>query len=126
MSRAIVRTDEILGGRWRLDGTTVPIALIRTDETRFGPKDTLRQYRFMHLTAAELDEVLAFDFPGVRPETLTVNCAAVTMHCVCGEDTPQTSVGTESVEVDCVCGRTWRVTANHRLANGADPRPPLT
>ena len=123
MSRAIIRSDDILGGRWRLEGTTVPIALIRID-ARYGERDTLAQYRFIGLTAEELATVLAFEFPDVRRAQLTVDYASVTVHCVCGEDTPEIGVSTANTEVHCVCGRKWRLETTQQLVTALpDPRP---
>jgi hypothetical protein len=125
VNRAIVRHGDILGGRWRLEGTSVPIALIRSD-AQLGQAETLRQYRFMELTAAELSDVLAFAFPEVRGSRLMVNYASVTIHCVCGEDTPGTSVGPRMSDVHCICGRVWQLETVQHLVNGeTNPYPPL-
>jgi hypothetical protein len=86
----------------------------------------LGQYQFMQLTAAELGDVLAFVFPAVRPETLSVNYASVTMHCLCGEDTPNTTVGLPIDDVYCICGRVWHLETTHQLLDGqVDPHPPM-
>jgi uncharacterized protein (DUF433 family) len=111
MARAIVRDDDVLSGRWRFEGTTIPIAAIRSD-LRYGRAATKAQYRFMHLTDDEIDAALAFEYPAVRPSSLDVEYASVVMQCVCGEDTPMTSLTPRTEIVECICGRTWRIVIN--------------
>ena len=113
MARAIIRDDDVLSGRWRFEGTTIPIAAIRSD-LRFGRVATKAQYRFMHLTDEEIDAALAFDYPVVRPSTLDVEYASVIMQCICGEDTPMTSLIPRAELIECVCGRSWRVVIDYQ------------
>jgi uncharacterized protein (DUF433 family) len=127
MARAIVRDEEVLSGRWRFEGTTIPIAAIRSD-LRYGRAATKAQYRFMHLTDDEISAALAFEYPAVRPSGLDVEYASVIMQCVCGEDTPLTSLTPRSELVECICGRTWRIVIRseqiQRIASDADESGP--
>jgi uncharacterized protein (DUF433 family) len=113
MARAIIRDDEVLSGRWRFEGTTIPIATIRSD-FRYGRAATKAQYRFMHLTDEEIDAALAFEYPVVRPSTLDVEYASVILQCVCGEDTPMTSLTPRAEHIECICGRTWQVVIDYQ------------
>ena len=127
MARAIVRDNDVLSGRWRFEGTTIPIAAIRSD-LRYGRAATKIQYRFMHLTDEEIDAVEAFEYPSVRPPILDVEYASVVMQCVCGEDTPMASLAPRTDIVNCICGRTWRVAINaeqiRRVSTGGDASEP--
>lgn len=114
MTRAIVQTDTILCGRWRLDGTTVAVAMIREDGNRMGKENTLASYAFMDLTDHEYDAIMAFDWPDLRPVIVGMAHASVFIACVCGEDTPKASSAAQ-VDVHCVCGRTWEVEVSARL-----------
>ncbi|HET7056643.1 MAG TPA: hypothetical protein VFI12_09275, partial [Thermomicrobiales bacterium] len=98
-------------GRWRFEGTTIPIAAIRSD-LRYGRTATKAQYRFMDLTDDEIDAALAFEYPAVRPSSLDVEYASVIVQCVCGEDTSVTSLAPRAEVVECICGRTWRIVIN--------------
>ena len=108
MTRAIVRDPDILFGRWRLDQTTMPVALIRDDGNRMGRDDTMRAYGFMDLTDDEYSAVMAFDFPEVRDLNIGLVYASVLVNCVCGEDTPWLAKGSLA-DVHCICGRNWDV-----------------
>jgi len=120
MPRAIVRDDEVLSGRWRFDGTTIPIAAIRSD-LRYGRAETRAQYKFMHLTDEEIDAVLAFAYPVVRHAGLDVEYASVVVECVCGEDTAMATLHPSSETVVCVCGRKWRIMIESELLNPFEP-----
>ena len=113
MMRAIVRDDDVLFGRWRFEGTTIPIAAIRSD-LRFGRAATKAQYRFIHLTDDEIDAALAFEYPTVRPPRLDVEYASVIMECECGEDTPMASLSPRTDVVECICGRSWRIVIDYQ------------
>ena len=120
MARAIVRDDDVLSGRWRLEGTTIPVAAIRSD-LRYGRAETKAQYKFMHLTDEEIDAVLAFDYPVVRHAALDVEYASVVVQCVCGEDTPMATLHPNSETVVCVCGRKWLILIESELLNPFGP-----
>jgi hypothetical protein len=106
VTRAIVRSPLVLDGRWTFEGTSIAIAQIRYDLGRMSRDDVLRSYRFMDLTECEIDMVAAFPFEPVRDLTLSVTTAAVTVHCLCGEDTPVVITDTKHVAI-CICGRDW-------------------
>ena len=120
MSTKIVRDPAILSGRWRLEGTMIPIADIRNDFYRFhdGPAET---YRFGSLSAEQVAAALSFPFPALREATVALTPTAVIVHCACGESTEQFSTGWPETEVDCVCGRCWcvRLVAEEREKSGA-------
>ena len=122
MTREIVQHPLVMEGRWRLDGTTIPIADIRRDGIRMGRENAKRAYGFLELTDEEFDAIIAFDFPAVRELVLHLTSAAVRMECVCGETTPAASQN-GMVDVLCICGRTWRVRITAQLLIGDDLIP---
>jgi len=80
--------------------------------------DVKRSYGFMHLTDAEIDQIIAFPFEPIRKLGLSTTFASVLVGCVCGEDTPV--VVTEFKDVaNCICGRDWniKVTISASLAH---------
>lgn len=105
-TRAIVRSPELLSGRWHFEGTSIPIAALLSDY-RFGRDAALEQYRFMKLTDEEIDAALAFAFPVVRAATIQVQYAALVLRCECGEDLQATVAWPHTEPIACVCGRTW-------------------
>jgi len=113
--RKIVRDPDILSGRWRLEGTTTPIADIRR-EASLGRDGLKERYAAINLTDEEIDAIMAFIFPAIREPSLTVEPDEVTVHCVCGEST----LG-PGPQIECPCGRTWSVTAE--MERITEPRP---
>ena len=108
--RPIVRDPNILVGWWRIDGTEIAIAAIRPDYAQ-GMDDIKRQYRFAHLTDEEIQAALVFEFPAVREPDVKIHLSSLTVHCECGEDTPQAAgAGNQVQMITCVCGRRWRVS----------------
>lgn len=108
--RPIVRDPNILSGRWRIDGTEIAIAAIRQIYAH-GMDDIKRQYRSAHLTDEEIQAALAFEFPAVREPDVEIHLSSLTVHCECGEDTPQAAgAGNQMQMITCVCGRRWRVS----------------
>lgn len=107
-ARTIVRDPAILAGRWRLDGTTLPIADIRND-FYLGHDGPIQTYRFAGLSAEDIAAVLTFDFPSLQEPRVELTPSTVVVHCACGEVTEQFSAGWQETEVDCVCGRCWCV-----------------
>jgi uncharacterized protein (DUF433 family) len=112
-AREIVHDPNVMGGRWHFSGTGVAIAAVRQDHKSLSERDG--SYRYMNLTDEEIARALAFDFPAVRSSELDVQYASVTMHCVCGEDTPHATTWPGEIQVECPCGRVWLVTVNFRL-----------
>ena len=107
--RAIVRDPEILGGRWRFEGTSIPIAAIRADY--LASRDELRQtYEFAGLTDEDIEAALTFEFPDIRGVEVLMEYAAITVNCSCGEDTPHSATWPLNETVTCLCGRKWRIT----------------
>jgi uncharacterized protein (DUF433 family) len=119
MIRSIVRDGNVLSGRWRFDGTTIPIAAIRSD-FQFGREETKAQYKFMELTDAEIDAVMDFSFPDIRERGLVVDYASLTMQCVCGEDTHKAMIAPMQELIHCICGREWLITIATVLANSGE------
>jgi uncharacterized protein (DUF433 family) len=115
-TRKIVRDPGTLSGRWRLEGTQVPIADIRrhADLSR-----TALKHRFadIGLTDEEIDAVMSFSFPAIREASVTIDQTAVTVHCECGEHTGQRPTAPET-EISCPCGRTWRVRVELERVSG--------
>ena len=58
MARLLVRDPEVLSGRWRLEGTTISVAMIREDGNRMGREMTLRAFAFVDLTGEEYDAAM--------------------------------------------------------------------
>ena len=107
-ARAIVRDPEVIGGRWRLAGTLVPIADIRS-QTAIGREQLKRRFELIQLTDEEIDAITTFEFPALRDPAVSVHATTMTIYCPCGEatDIPRDEV----VKGDCICGRIWRVSA---------------
>lgn len=106
--RAIVRDPEVINGRWRLAGTLVPIADIRRG-AGIGNDRLTRRFESIDLTAEEIEEIMAFEFPALRDPAVSVHTSTMTIYCPCGESTDIPRA--DSVKGDCVCGRIWRVSA---------------
>ena len=113
-ARTIVSNPDILGGRWHFEGTSIPVAAVRTDYAQ-GGADLTSSYHFMDLTNDEIQNALAFNFPAIRESLMETLYASVLMHCECGEDTPQATTWPTETQVDCACGRTWLVEVTFRL-----------
>src|SRR5688500_3640223 len=114
--RAIVRDPEVLGGRWRLAGTLVPIADVRR-QAGIGTEKLKQRFGAIDLTDQEIDAIMAFEFPALRDPAVSVHTTTMTVYCPCGEatDIPRG----ETVKSDCVCGRLWRVSATIELVEDA-------
>ena len=119
LPRAIVRDAAILDGRWHIAGTRIAIAEI---VLQFQASGTARAdgYLYPRLTAAETHSAIAFEFPAIRQVATSVQLAAVTVHCECGEDIHQTLTGWPELDIACICGRVWdvglQVTLSHRAS----------
>jgi len=119
ISRAIVRDPEVLGGRWRLAGTLVPIADIRL-QAQIGNEKLRQRFGVIELTDEEIDAIMAFEFPALRDPAVSVHATTMTVYCPCGvaTDIPRG----EAVKSDCVCGRLWHVSATIELVeDGKQP-----
>lgn len=114
-ARTIVRDGALLSGRWHFEGTTIPIAAIRSDH-HFGHSELKAQYRFMNLSDDEISAALKFTFPVIRPPLAVVDYASITMSCVCGEDTHKAATGPEVQTIECPCRRTWSIDLTPELA----------
>ena len=108
MTRQIIRDDTILGGRWHLEGTTIPVAQIRQDFLSLGMQSFGETYAFLNLTETELQRINSFPFEPVRETHLDTEYATITIACECGEDT---LVGMRGAigSAKCICGRNWEV-----------------
>ena len=122
--RNIVRDPAVLDGRWRLEGTQVPIAEIRR-RAQFGQgRDEIKQlYAAIGLTDDEIDASMEFPFPAIRKPSVDVRQGSATVHCECGEDTPGEVSESTDGEIECPCGRVWRVTAKLEHLSGPEPTP---
>lgn len=107
--RAIVRHPEVLSGRWHLEGTETPIADIRRLEGQSHAEIRTR-FAAIALTDAEIDAVMTFAFPVIRPVSVVVNPELITVNCICGEHSHTVALD-DSGTARCVCGRAWQVTA---------------
>ena len=123
--RIIVRTAEILSGRWCFDGTSISVAEMRRDHAA-GYTDSSVPYHFQGLSPEEIAAALAFEFPKIRETAMMVQFGSVTVQCECGEDTHQTFSACNDAEVDCQCGRSWLISTKieplHRTASVVDLR----
>jgi hypothetical protein len=114
MARLIVQDPTVLSGRWRLDGTTIAIAMLREDGNRQGRELTLQSYAFMDLTGEEYDAAMEFEFPELRKLVINPVRSIVLIECVCGEE--KTASTEEAIlEVPCICGRTWNIKLDPKL-----------
>jgi hypothetical protein len=111
--RSIVRNDNVLSGRWVLDGTEIAIAAILADY-KLGREACLETYASSFLTEDELDAIIAFEFPAIRDVAVRVEHYSVTIHCECGEDTTVAEIWPTG-HVECICGRVWDVVVTARL-----------
>ena len=108
MTRLTVRDDNILGGRWHIEGTTIPVAQIRQDYISLGKKSFQETYAFLNLSEIELQRVNTFRFDPVRETELSREYATIIIECECGEDTPVGMRGAIG-SAKCICGRNWEV-----------------
>jgi hypothetical protein len=110
-ARTIVRDPTVLDGRWHFAGTTIAVAEVRAvlASTQSVPA-TMRTFQRAGLSDAEVQAAQEFMFPEVRALTTTVDLLSMTVHCVCGEDTPGTTLGAGTTVIACPCNRRWRVT----------------
>jgi hypothetical protein len=104
--RAIVRDAAVLCGRWCLEGTTLAIAEIRADYHSI-PDRLPGSYKYLDVTPAELEAILAFPFPALRPTQVNLLYGAFQVECECGEDTPAALTDIHDRPVRCICGREW-------------------
>ena len=104
--RAIVRDAAVLCGRWCLEGTTLAIAEIRADYHSI-PDRLPGSYKYLDVTPAELEAILAFPFPALRPTQVNLLYGAFQVACECGEDTPAALTDISTHPVHCICGRDW-------------------
>lgn len=105
--RAIVRDTEVLSGRWRFEGTNIPIASLIHDHALRGNSEN-GQYRYLDLTDSEIRSALTFRFPSLREVGLTVQYVSFTLECECGEEM-QHATSWADVDLTCICGREWLV-----------------
>jgi uncharacterized protein (DUF433 family) len=100
--RRIIHDPLVLGGRWHVAGTTIPVGEVRLDHAA---RATVRDYAYPGLSAEELAACLAFPFPATRDSSVFLLAGVVVIACACGEDTSAT--GTLDDPIRCVCGRVW-------------------
>jgi hypothetical protein len=117
-ARNIVRRDSALSGRWHLEGTAIPIAVIKAD-AQFGRAELLQQYAFIQLTDEEIDAILQFEHPPVDEVAVDLSLSTIMVHCVCGEETFGVArVTPASHAISCICGRKWRLSVTLELDAG--------
>jgi uncharacterized protein (DUF433 family) len=107
-TRSILQDPGILHGRWRFDGTNLAVAEVRA-AVQADPQSAAGVFRRHGISRADVRAAMQFTFPDVRPLAISQNFASVTVHCVCGEDTPTTTRQQANATVACVCGRHWRI-----------------
>jgi hypothetical protein len=107
MERKIVWAGEEVHGRYHLEGTDIPLALIKADIV--DGIDVLQQYSFLKLTENERDAIDAFPFPPIRDLSLRQTYIVMVLECPCGEDVTLYGEQNPQAVVDCVCGRSWSV-----------------
>jgi uncharacterized protein (DUF433 family) len=105
MSRAIVATQDCLGGRYHLAGTGIPIAMIRRDARTDG--DVLELYAPIALTSEEVEAAIHFRFPAQQAPSLVQHLTVWTFTCCCGEETWIPGKDVVRQNITCVCGRRW-------------------
>lgn len=108
-ARTIIRSPDILDGRWHLEGTEIPIGEIQQTflTTHDGPKET---FRYAELSAEDIAAALDFAFPPIREAWVDLRPAMVQANCVCGEHSTTITTGEDNkAELHCVCGRSWTV-----------------
>jgi hypothetical protein len=118
MARPIVQDSSSLGGRYCLEGTDIPIALIKADI--LAGDDVKELYRFINLTDEECESILAFSFPPARDINLRQVHVVLIVECTCGEDQELYGTVTPETVVTCICGRSWNV------ALSITPTPEIT
>jgi len=126
-ARRIVRSDDVLSGRWHLEGTVIPIAVIRADAL-YGRAELLQQYRFMRLTDDEIDAVLSFEFPPIDAVAVDLSQSSLTLRCVCGEEAfgaTRIVSGGQSHSISCICGREWLLSLTPEPETSDDREPSL-
>ena len=99
----------------------MPIADIRR-RAQFGQgrEEIKRLYAAINLTDEELDAIMQFQFPAIRKPSVDIRQGSATVHCECGEDTPGEISNHSDDEIDCPCGRTWRVAAKLERLSGPE------
>ena len=102
-NRPIVRDANILSGRWRIDGTMIPVADVRNDY-RFG-HDGAGDYHFQDLSRAEITAALNFIFPAIRTTEVEMPYGVVSIECECGETTQETGTYWLEQPLECDWGR---------------------
>lgn len=107
--RAIVSTPDVLGGRWRLDGTRIHASIIRNWITEFDLTEFNEQFPHVELTHEEADAVLAWPFPPIHNGPIPINLPDELV-CACGEDADLRDDGAGE-EWHCpYCGKDWMMT----------------
>lgn len=104
--RAIVRDDEILSGRWRIDGTMIPVAEIRRHVDAY-PALSPEAHVFPTVSIEEVDAALAFAFPAIREPNVQSMYGTIVISCVCGEEIFMTMTALPQTRINCACGRQW-------------------
>ncbi len=106
-NRKIVSTSDTLGGRYRLDGTRMPIASIREWGSR---EDAAQAYPHLNLTDGEWDMIRDFDWPEKGKPVID------RMTCSCGEYlNTEDRIDDDPGPATCfACGREWELTCVNR------------
>ena len=107
MARKIVWVGDDVFGRYHLEGTDIPLALIKADILE--GIDVLSQYSFINLTESECEAIRTFPFPPIRNLSLRQTYIVMVLECPCGEDVTLYGEQNPQTVVDCVCGRSWSV-----------------
>jgi len=108
-SRPIVRDPDELYGRWRFDGTRIPVADVRLAVTA-DPTAAMETLQLASLSPDDIEAAMAFEFPVLHGPEVHLAFGVVNWTCVCGEEESisHEQVGSTIVR-ECPCGRRWSV-----------------
>src|SRR4051794_31241226 len=101
MARPIVQDSGHVSGRYHLDGTDIPVALIKADLA--DGDDVMDRYRFINLTEEECESIQSFDFPATREVTLRQIYLVLVLECPCGEEQALYGEQGRQTVVSCIC-----------------------
>jgi uncharacterized protein (DUF433 family) len=109
-ARPIVWNSDALDGRWHFEGTTIGVADVVADYLASRDGFASDMYFYAGLSQDEIAAALEFEYPATHETRVQLECASLTVHCECGEDTPATGISPMVAEVACACRRRWRIT----------------
>lgn len=111
MSIEIVSDPDVLGGRWRFEGTRIPVDIVRRIMASKLTRDQRSWIKLNYptLTDAHIDAALAWTFPPVLDKPF-IESATYDVVCVCGETTDSLSRDADGEMSQCpACAKRFRV-----------------